>query len=252
MIHVATCVHVEVFLIIASSHVRTEPQSVIGHTGGKKIPYVATLRSGRTQCMKRHFFINSSCQSATFVSSLRGKKIWKFSTQSKKQLAKMQQKKNVQWVVLMTEVPFPKPAIDALQGSAKPAGRGHASDAKRVGTEQRHAATLKLEVFGNCPQLRKDWKLQKIKIIETKFKAGVNGSLKLQCLFEALYLKPNLQGGTRFNWLRVHFWTPVQRKRVSKKGSLDCVLVLCQIFFSVQRLHGFRQVVQHVQLHVAN
>ena len=36
MIHVATCVHVEVFLIIASSHVRTEPQSVIGHTGGKK------------------------------------------------------------------------------------------------------------------------------------------------------------------------------------------------------------------------
>ena len=23
-------------------------------------------------------------------------------------------------------------------------------------------------------------------------------------------------------------------------------------FFSVQRLHGFRQVVQHVQLHVAN
>ena len=118
----------------------------------KKIPYVATLRSGRTQCMKRHFFINSSCQSATFVSSLRGKKIWKFSTQSKKQLAKMQQKKNVQWVVLMTEVPFPKPAIDALQGSAKPAGRGHASDAKRVGTEQRHAATLKLEVFGNCPQ----------------------------------------------------------------------------------------------------
>ena len=180
------------------------------------------------------------------------KKIWKFSTQSKKQLAKMQQKKNVQWVVLMTEVPFPKPAIDALQGSAKPAGRGHASDAKRVGTEQRHAATLKLEVFGNCPQLRKDWKLQKIKIIETKFKAGVNGSLKLQCLFEALYLKPNLQGGTRFNWLRVHFWTPVQRKRVSKKGSLDCVLVLCQIFFSVQRLHGFRQVVQHVQLHVAN
>ena len=31
-------------------------------------------------------------------------------------------------------------------------------------------------------------------------------------------LKPDLQGGTRFNLLRVHFWTPVQRKRVSKRG----------------------------------
>ena len=38
MLHATTCVHVEVFLIIASSHVRTEPQSVIGHTGGKKNP----------------------------------------------------------------------------------------------------------------------------------------------------------------------------------------------------------------------
>ena len=31
-------------------------------------------------------------------------------------------------------------------------------------------------------------------------------------------LKPDLQGGTGFNLLRVHFWTPVQRKRVSKRG----------------------------------
>ena len=30
-------------------------------------------------------------------------------------------------------------------------------------------------------------------------------------------LKPDLQGGTGFNLLRVHFWTPVQRK--FKKGS---------------------------------
>ena len=30
-------------------------------------------------------------------------------------------------------------------------------------------------------------------------------------------LKPDLQGGTRFNLLRVHFWTPVQRKRASKR-----------------------------------
>ena len=29
-------------------------------------------------------------------------------------------------------------------------------------------------------------------------------------------LKPDLQGGTGFNLLRVQFWTPVQRKRVSK------------------------------------
>ena len=28
--------------------------------------------------------------------------------------------------------------------------------------------------------------------------------------------KPDLQGGTGFNLLRVQFWTPVQRKRVSK------------------------------------
>ena len=34
----------------------------------------------------------------------------------------------------------------------------------------------------------------------------------------ALGLKPDLQGGTGFNLLRVHFWTPVQRKRVSKRG----------------------------------
>ena len=27
-------------------------------------------------------------------------------------------------------------------------------------------------------------------------------------------LKPDLQGGTGFNLLRVQFWTPVQRKRV--------------------------------------
>ena len=27
-------------------------------------------------------------------------------------------------------------------------------------------------------------------------------------------LKPDLQGGTGFNLLRVHFWAPVQRKRV--------------------------------------
>ena len=36
MLHATTCVHVEVSFITASSHVRTEPQSVIGHTGGKK------------------------------------------------------------------------------------------------------------------------------------------------------------------------------------------------------------------------
>ena len=30
-------------------------------------------------------------------------------------------------------------------------------------------------------------------------------------------LKPDLQGGTGFNLLRVQFWTPVQRKRVSKE-----------------------------------
>ena len=29
-------------------------------------------------------------------------------------------------------------------------------------------------------------------------------------------LKPDLQGGTRFNLLRVQFWTPVQRKRIYK------------------------------------
>ena len=32
-------------------------------------------------------------------------------------------------------------------------------------------------------------------------------------------LKPDLQGGTGFNLLRVHFWTPMQRKRVFKRGS---------------------------------
>ena len=31
-------------------------------------------------------------------------------------------------------------------------------------------------------------------------------------------LKPDLQGGTGFNLLRVQFWTSVQEKRVSKKG----------------------------------
>ena len=31
-------------------------------------------------------------------------------------------------------------------------------------------------------------------------------------------LKPDLQGGTGFNLLRVHFWTPMQRKRVFKRG----------------------------------
>ena len=31
-------------------------------------------------------------------------------------------------------------------------------------------------------------------------------------------LKPDLQGGTGFNLLRVHFWTPVQRKRALKRG----------------------------------
>ena len=31
-------------------------------------------------------------------------------------------------------------------------------------------------------------------------------------------LKPDLEGGTGFNLLRVHFWTSVQRKRVSKRG----------------------------------
>ena len=31
-------------------------------------------------------------------------------------------------------------------------------------------------------------------------------------------LKLDLQGGTGFNLLRVHFWTSVQRKRVSKGG----------------------------------
>ena len=39
-IHVTTGVHVAVFLLTASSHVRTEPQSVIGHTRGKKKPLV--------------------------------------------------------------------------------------------------------------------------------------------------------------------------------------------------------------------
>ena len=36
MLHATTYVHVEVSFITASSHARTEPQSVIGHTGGKK------------------------------------------------------------------------------------------------------------------------------------------------------------------------------------------------------------------------
>ena len=31
-------------------------------------------------------------------------------------------------------------------------------------------------------------------------------------------LKPDLQGKTGFYLLRVHLWTPVQRKRVSKRG----------------------------------
>ena len=31
-------------------------------------------------------------------------------------------------------------------------------------------------------------------------------------------LKPDLQGGTGFNLLRVHFWTPMQRKRVFTRG----------------------------------
>ena len=35
-LHVTTGVHVAVFLPTASTHVRTEPLSVIGHTGGKK------------------------------------------------------------------------------------------------------------------------------------------------------------------------------------------------------------------------
>ena len=33
-----------------------------------------------------------------------------------------------------------------------------------------------------------------------------------------LGLKPDLQGGTGFNLLRVYFWTSVQRKRASKRG----------------------------------
>ena len=33
---------------------------------------------------------------------------------------------------------FPKPAIEALRGSARP-GRGHASDAKRIGTRTKRA-----------------------------------------------------------------------------------------------------------------
>ena len=32
---------------------------------------------------------------------------------------------------------FPKPAIEALRGSAKP-GRGHASDTKRIGKSDAH------------------------------------------------------------------------------------------------------------------
>ena len=51
--------------------------------------------------------------------------------------------------------------------------------------------------------------------------------LPTRCWFEAhwnsaaeegawMSLKPDLQGGTGFNLLRVQFWTPVQRKRVSK------------------------------------
>ena len=39
-------------------------------------------------------------------------------------------------------------------------------------------------------------------------------------------------------------WLPPSRPT----RSIAC----CKLFFSVQRLHGFRQVVQHVQLHVAN
>ena len=48
LLHVTTCVHVEVFLIAASSHVRTEPQSVIGHTRGKKKMAVRLLRLSRS------------------------------------------------------------------------------------------------------------------------------------------------------------------------------------------------------------
>ena len=34
-------------------------------------------------------------------------------------------------------------------------------------------------------------------------------------------LKLDLQGGTGFNLLRVHFWAPVQRKRVQKVDPLE-------------------------------
>ena len=42
-------------------------------------------------------------------------------------------------VMLMKEVPFPKPAIEALRGSARP-GRGHASDATRIGTRTKRGS----------------------------------------------------------------------------------------------------------------
>ena len=38
---------------------------------------------------------------------------------------------------------FPKPAIEALRGSARP-GRGHASDAKRIGTRTKAYGDSKL------------------------------------------------------------------------------------------------------------
>ena len=41
--------------------------------------------------------------------------------------------------MLMKEVPFPKPAIEALRGSARP-GRGHASDATRIGTRTKRGS----------------------------------------------------------------------------------------------------------------
>ena len=40
---------------------------------------------------------------------------------------------------VMKEVPFPKPAIEALRGSARP-GRGHASDATRIGTRTKRGS----------------------------------------------------------------------------------------------------------------
>ena len=53
-------------------------------------------------------------------------------------------------------------------------------------------------------------------------------------------LKPNLQGGTGFNLLRVHFWTPVQRKT-----EFDDLLEALGLYKDISTEYGLNQTVHH-------